>query len=203
MSEITDPTDLLESITSYSKIFMDKFDGSHDFAHVMRVYNNALMLISHSDENLDILLIKVAALMHDMDDHKYSDQSNPNFIRDIVREFGGSKKFGIKVQETVKMVSWSYETKNGDTDDYKKDMTSEIKIVQDADRLEAIGGFGLGRTFMYNGAKAKRFNDVLDHCDNKLLHVYKRMKTAKGREIAIERTERIKTFITWIEDETL
>lgn len=77
-----------------------------------------------------------------------------------------------------------------------------VAIVQDADRLDAIGAVGIGRTFAFGGAKGRTLGDTLDHFDEKLLLLEGMMKTETGRKLAKERAERLRTFASWWEDET-
>merc|ERR1712225_97254 len=78
----------------------------------------------------------------------------------------------------------------------------ELAIVQDADRLDAIGAVGIGRTFTFGGAKnARDMGETIQHFDDKLVKLESMMKTAPGRRMARERTERLNMFKGWWEDE--
>lgn len=76
-----------------------------------------------------------------------------------------------------------------------------MAIVQDADRLDAIGAVGIGRTFAFGGAKGRTLEDTLEHFDDKLLLLEGMMKTETGRTLAKERSDRLKAFASWWKDE--
>jgi uncharacterized protein len=78
----------------------------------------------------------------------------------------------------------------------------ELAVVQDADRLDAIGAIGIGRTFTFGGAKgAKEMGETIQHFEDKLEKLESMMKTTPGMRMARERTERLKTFKSWWEEE--
>lgn len=78
----------------------------------------------------------------------------------------------------------------------------ELAVVQDADRLDAIGGVGIGRTFTFGGAKGARdMGETIQHFDDKLEKLEVMMKTGPGQKMAKARTERLKTFKSWWEEE--
>lgn len=101
-----------------------------------------------------------------------------------------------------KNVSYSNETKHPEQVRQLVEQNPELAIVQDADRLDAIGAIGIGRTFTYGGAKGARgMQDTVDHFTEKLEKLEGMMKTNSGKEIARKRTERLKMFRSWWEEE--
>jgi uncharacterized protein len=72
-----------------------------------------------------------------------------------------------------------------------------VAIIQDADRLDALGAVGIGRVFAFGGAKGRSMDDSIEHFDDKLFKLESMMKTETGRNLARERTERMRRFTGW------
>ena len=99
-------------------------------------------------------------------------------------------------------VSYSAEIKNPSLTKQTLEAHPELAIVQDADRLDAIGAVGIGRTFTYGGAKGSReMDDTIDHFTEKLEKLEEMMKTEEGRRMAVARTKRLRMFRGWWEEE--
>ncbi|KAI4175903.1 MAG: hypothetical protein LQ346_007994 [Caloplaca aetnensis] len=200
------------------------FDASHDFAHVQRV----LALASHILEverfvpgsRYDRSTVQLAALLHDVDDRKYAVAAA---AADDGASRGGDDRGGGKatarkmllelecpailaynVQAVVDCVSYSKEC--SDPRRVRDTLRShpELAIVQDADRLDALGAVGIARAFTYGGARdnARGLEGTLQHFDEKLLGLQGMMKTQEGKRLAGIRTERLKQFKEWWDDET-
>lgn len=78
----------------------------------------------------------------------------------------------------------------------------EVGVVQDADRLDAIGAVGVARTFAFGGARGRALEDTVAHFDEKLLRLEGMMKTEEGRRLARERTRRVRLVREWWSEET-
>ena len=100
-------------------------------------------------------------------------------------------------------MSFSNETKNARMVTAVLHQHPELGFVQDADRLDAIGAIGIGRTFVFTGAKMadRSMADTIEHFTDKLEKLETMMKTNAGRRMARERTERLQTFRRWWEEE--
>lgn len=189
-----------------------RFDASHDFDHVKRVVSNALTILRKEEDDrksrplpaLNPLHVILGALLHDVEDKKYitTDDTESPMKRAIV-DAGMTEDYAEQMQLLVAGVSYSSEVKNPQ---HVKDVIKlmpELAIVQDADRLDAIGAIGIGRCFTFGGAKGSRsLTDSIQHFDEKLLKLEGMMKTETGRAMAEQRSSRIRDFMTWWQDET-
>ena len=102
----------------------------------------------------------------------------------------------------VQGVSYSSEIKDPQRVRDLIEAIPELAIVQDADRLDAIGAIGIGRCFTFGGAKGVRsLKDSMDHFEDKLLKLKAMMKTNSGKAMAEERSSRIREFMGWWQDE--
>lgn len=206
---------LIRQLTDFTREFFrnPKFDSSHDFNHVMRVVSNAIQILEKeardpdtpSTTYLDAFVVIAGALLHDVDDRKYVDASidvMPVAEQEMLR-LGISQDKARRIQLLIEGVSYSSEMKNpAKTQDILRQIP-ELAIVQDADRLDAIGAVGIARCFTFGGAKqARTLEHSVDHFHDKLVKLGGMMKTKTGRKSAEVRTERLRNFLTWWEAET-
>ncbi|KFY38492.1 hypothetical protein V495_06551 [Pseudogymnoascus sp. VKM F-4514 (FW-929)] len=190
------PADLILQVTAYVKSYMAPYDGSHDFAHILRVLGLAHGLRAQDPTRYDHITTVLGALLHDVGDKKYllPHQDSATLVRDVLVSFGATDVFAEKIQAIVSAVSYSSEVKDPQA---VRDVIAkfpELEVVQDADRLDAIGAVGIGRTFTFGGAKGRGMDSTLDHFEEKLVKVAGSMKTELGRTMAKERTERLLGF---------
>lgn len=185
-------------------------EGSgHDWFHIERVYNTSLYIAKK--ENADILITSLAALLHDIDDWKFSNDNNTNTntIEHFLKSIDLEKDIVFKVCNIIKTLSF----KGGLVDSSQN--TIEGKIVQDADRLDAIGAIGIARAFSYGGSKGRlifdpnippqkftsldelknKENHTINHFYEKLLKLKDLMNTNTGKELAKERHEYMEGFL--------
>lgn len=203
------------TIKSIEKYVEEKFQNEgtgHDWFHIDRVRRLALYLQEKEGGNRD--LIELAALLHDISDHKFNGgdfEKGGEETRAILQKFKVNNELVEKVTAIVNAVSFKG---NGVADS----MTSlEGKIVQDADRLDAIGAIGIARTFAFGGSIDQPIYDpsvkptthkskeeyqnrthTINHFYEKLLILEGRMHTETAKSIAKERTllmqEYLKSF---------
>ena len=170
--------------------------GGHGFDHVMRVYRTALLLAdSYPECERDI--VAIAALLHDVDDHKLtgtSDNGNAN-ARRIMDECGVDPETAEEVCAAVGSVSFS---RNGGA----PASALEGRLVQDADRLDAVGALGIARTFAYGGSRGRSLFDSRRHFDEKLLKLKALMNTPEAAEMAAERHRFMEEFLKEFDAET-
>jgi uncharacterized protein len=203
-------SNLIENIKNKIENQFKDQEGSHDWQHILRVYNMALHL--HNVEGGNREIIQLAALLHDVSDHKYNGgnfEEGWRVARQVIIDFGGTEELANSVSDVVKVVSFKGAlVKDSDT-------SLEGKIVRDADRLDAIGSIGIARTFAYGGSKNQAiyleevppvlhdskeayFNaktHTINHFYEKLLLLKDRMETQTAKEIAQIRHDRMVRFL--------
>lgn len=173
------------------KILSDEFTG-HDYLHSMRVYKMALQLAK--DKEVDLEIISLAALLHDLDDYKIAKEGSKralNFLNEHVNAM-----IKDKVMDIINNMSYS-SYKSG-----KSVNTLEGMIVQDADRLDALGAIGIARTFAYSGKTNRPIYSEEDGIDSAITHFYDKliklenlMNLEEAKSIAKERTKFIYEYL--------
>ncbi|KAK3945890.1 hypothetical protein QBC46DRAFT_336058 [Diplogelasinospora grovesii] len=203
-----DDDPLITSITTYIREYMSNYDASHDFSHIERVVGLAHHIYARSSpelqSQLDLRVIHLSALLHDVGDRKYlkEGEDGSTMIRDILIAKGADADLAQAVQTICLGVSYSSEVKDPGHVATLIGQHRELAVVQDADRLDAIGAVGIGRLFTYGGARTTRsMAGSVAHIDEKLLKLEGMMKTEVGRQLARERTERLRVFKGWWQDE--
>jgi len=206
---MSQPEDLIAKVAVYVESYMNNFDGSHDFNHIKRVlglshrlYNTLSEAPSHP--KLDLTIITLSALLHDVGDRKYlKPGEDPNtLVQNLLLSLGASAVLAQTVQTICSGVSYSSEIQDRQKvlDVIKEH--PELAVVQDADRLDAIGAVGVGRVFTYGSARTSRsMQESMGMYEKKLFDREASMKTEPGREMARERTERLRVFKGWWDEE--
>ncbi|KAK3325667.1 hypothetical protein B0H66DRAFT_134290 [Apodospora peruviana] len=197
---------LVQAITAYVQEYMQNYDPSHSWDHIERVVGLARYIYSKSQnrELLDLRTIQLAALLHDVGDRKYlkPNQDPKNLISEVLLANACPAALASKIQTICHGVSYTTETKDPAHVRSLIAEYPELAVVQDADRLDAIGAVGIGRMFTFGGAKTGRpMDESMQHFDDKLLKLEGMIKTDVGRELARERTERLRVFKEWWGDE--
>lgn len=210
-SPFVDEPALVLATHEYVKAYMSKYDSSHDYSHVLRVLTLSQQILAatqHSSPHAvyNGTLVTLLALLHDVGDKKYL--TSPSSIGvGPVEEFlisaGCAPGLAATVQELVSNVSYSHERQNPDRVARAIAQHPELAIVQDADRLDAIGAVGIGRAFTFGASKrpGQGMSTVLDHFEDKLVKLASEMKTVEGKRLGRERGERIAVFMGWWEEE--
>jgi len=182
------------NITNFVKELLSKDSSGHDFEHTRRVLKTSLYIAeSYPEANKDI--VSLIALLHDVDDPKiFSTKDNENAYR-ILESQNLPKTLINPVIAGINEISFS---KNKD----KKPSTIETKIVQDADRLDAMGAVGIARTFAYGGSKGRSLESSIEHFHAKLLLLKDLMNTEIGKEMAKERHQILLDFLKEYNNET-
>ena len=207
---------LISDTIAFVKKELENAEGGHDWFHIERVYKNALLIAN--GENCDILIVQLGALLHDIADSKFHD-GDETVGPKKARLFLESKNFPENTIANVVNVIENISFKGGH--ETKKFSSLELDIVQDADRLDAIGAIGIARTFNYGGFKNRAIYNpklnpnlhmskeeyknsdapTINHFYEKLLLLKDKMNTKTGKEIAAQRHEFMELFLDQFYDE--
>ncbi|KAB5572642.1 HD domain-containing protein [Coniochaeta sp. 2T2.1] len=201
---------LISTCYSYIKTYMSHYDASHDLSHIQRVLKLSAQIYSVESSSpgsppLDLRTILLCALLHDVGDRKYLSpgEDASTLISSYLLSQSCPQELAERVQTICSGVSYSTEVKDPEKTRRLVEKYPELGVVQDADRLDAIGAVGVGRMFTYGGARTERsLTATMEHLDEKLVRLEGMMKTAEGRRLARERTERLKVFRRWWVEET-
>jgi len=188
-------------------------DPAHDFEHVMRVYNNAKKIVKKEKANQKLVLS--AVLLHDIVSYpksskrsKFSSVDSAKKSKIILKKYGFSKEEIIIISDAIVEHSFSQNM---------VPQTLEGKILQDADRLDALGAIGIARVFATSGSLNRPFYNIddpfcnkrnpddnlwaIDHFFNKLLKLESMMNTESGKIEAKKRTKVLQTFLKQLKNE--
>ncbi len=196
---------IINKTRAFVKDKLQNEGSGHDWFHIERVYNLATYLCKK--ENGDEFIIKMAVLLHDIDDWKFS--NNNNTTKDFLQSLNIDTSSYNKIMNIINTISY----KGGIENSAQHDI--EGKIVQDADRLDAMGAIGIARAFTYGGnknrliydpsIKPKEFNSLeevknsnnhtINHFYEKLLKLKNLMNTDTAKQIAEERHRFMELFL--------
>lgn len=202
---------IIEATKAFVKSELYDAEGGHDWFHIERVYKNTL-LISKS-ESVDITVVSLAALLHDIADPKFHNGDETIGPR-VASEFLLKQNVDSEIIEHVTQIIENMSFKNS----FDLDLafsSREMEVVQDADRLDAIGAIGIARCFNYGGFKDRPLYDpavqpnlqmtkaeykaskapTLNHFYEKLLRLKDQMHTKTGKRIAQKRHEFMELYL--------
>jgi uncharacterized protein len=148
---MTNNKELIQKVEEFVKVEMSQYGGDHDWTHIDRVRNYALEIAGKVAKPIDLEIIELAALLHDVADYKLATHglSDRQMIEKVLgKNYDQNKLEGII--EIVGNLSWSKGVK-----DISNTWNNEFHIVQDADRIDALGAIGVARTFAYGGFKKR------------------------------------------------
>ena len=184
-------------ITAAIEYIQDLFrgnSGGHDAEHSLRVYRNALC-IAEGEPGCDMEIVALAALLHDADDHKlFHTENNANARSFLTAQKVAPEKIE-RICEAINAVSFSQNRG-------KRPETLEGKIVQDADRLDALGAIGIARTFAYGGEHGRSLDASVAHFHEKLLLLEDELNTEAARRLAEPRHAFLERFLEEYERES-
>jgi len=201
---------LIDNTIVFVKEKLQNAEAGHDWFHIERVYKNALLIAS--DEECDLIIVKLGALLHDIADSKFNDGDEtvgPRVARAFLESQNASEESIVHVINIIENISF----KGGNFE--KKFTSKELEIVQDADRLDALGAIGIARTFNYGGFKNRQLynpaiapklnmnkeeyknseSPTLNHFYEKLLLLKDKMNTPTGKKLAEQRHKFMEHFL--------
>lgn len=186
--------EIIEDAVRYIRELFRDDSGGHDAEHTLRVWHNA-QLIAKKTPSCCLQRVSLAALLHDADDHKlFATENNAN-ARSFLEKHAVPADEIEKICEVINAVSFS---RNRD----RRPDTIEGKIVQDADRLDAMGAVGIARTFAFGGRQGRPPEESVRHFYDKLLLLKDLMNTEAGRELAGRRHDFLELFLKEYDEET-
>lgn len=197
-------SEIIEETIKFVKETLHGAEGGHDWFHIQRVYNNAMLIAK--DEKVDILVVGLGALLHDIADAKFNN-GDETIAPQMARQFLQSQNVGQKTIDHVVRIIKNSSFKNSLDTSRKKFFSKELEVIQDADRLDAIGAIGIARAFNYGGFKNRKLYDpkiapklnmtkeeykrskapTINHFYEKLLLLKDTLKTKTGKKMAGKR----------------
>lgn len=203
---------IIEKTIRFVKSELESAEGGHDWFHTERVYKNALLIAKTEEVNLTIVCL--AALLHDIADSKFNDGDESIGPKKAFDFLTSLKVDSSIIGEVVAIISEMSFKNSLEGRNRKKSM--ELKVVQDADRLDAIGAIGIARCFNYGGFKNRKLYDpaippnlnlskeaykkseapTINHFYEKLLLLKDQMNTETARQIAEGRHRFMENYLT-------
>jgi uncharacterized protein len=206
---------ILKTVDFVKSTLVDS-EGGHDWFHIERVWNNAKLIAI--GENVDLLIVELGALLHDIADAKFhngDETVGPQLARKFLESHRVDETVIFQVEKIIENVSF----KGGNFN--QQFNSKELEVIQDADRLDAIGAIGIARAFNYGGFKNRllynpeikqklnqtkeeyKKNDAptINHFYEKLLLLKDKMNTETGKKIAAKRHRFMEIYLQQFYDE--
>ncbi|KAF3891526.1 HD domain-containing protein [Trichophyton interdigitale] len=209
-------TALVQKVTRHVKENMSGSSSCHDFDHVMRVLGLSRIIATSplaktktAASKWNPLVLTLGALLHHIGDKGYirANERIVGTVYQLLLSFGTPIPVAEQVQLLVNYVPYSAEMESQRAREHFRKLAQEIpelNIIQDADRLDTIGSIGVGRAFAYSGAplwKPRPLQRTIAYFTETLEGLERSMKTPEGKRLALERTNRLKLFRGWWEEE--
>lgn len=206
-----DTQQIIKNTIAFVKKTLQGAEGGHDWFHIERVYKNALLIAE--DENVDNFIVSLGALLHDIADAKFYDGDEtigPKLARKFLEKQEVDEESIVHIENIIQYISYKTSLSDG-----VKFSSPELAVIQDADRLDAIGAIGIARCFNYGGFKNRVLYDpeikpnlnmtkdeykkstapTINHFYEKLLLLKDKMNTQRGKQIAIQRHNYMESFL--------
>lgn len=203
-------SEVIEKTIVFVKETLSNAEGGHDWWHIERVWKLAKTIAR--TENADPFIVELGALLHDIADSKFhqgDEKIGPKKAREFLTSLQMEESLIVHVEQIIANISF----KGGNHQ--KKFFSTELSVVQDADRLDAIGAIGIARAFNYGGHKGRELYNpyiapnlsmtkeeykaseapTINHFYEKLLLLKDRMNTTTGKEMAKQRHRFMESFL--------
>jgi uncharacterized protein len=192
---------VIRAVEDFAMSSITEYDSGHDWWHLQRVRNLALYL-QKEEKKGDRFIIEISALLHDIDDKKFRKSGNigaETIIAGFLQKSGVDESVINEVVRINKFISFSSPEKTDNK-------SAEFSIVQDADRLDAIGAIGIARAFNYGGFRNNpiwipgkdgqpHVPSTISHFYDKLLLLSSMMNTKTAKKLAVERHRFLEIFL--------
>jgi uncharacterized protein len=201
---------IISNTVTFVKSTLENAEGGHDWFHILRVWNNSKLIANN--ENVDKFIVELGALLHDIADSKFHN-GDETVGPKIAREFLENQQVEEAIIQHIENIITNISYKGGNFE--QKFTSPELAVIQDADRLDAIGAIGIARCFNYGGFKNRTLYNpeispklnqtkeeyknsdapTINHFYEKLLLLKDKMNTKTGKKIAEERHQYMETFL--------
>ena len=198
-----DKSQIIQSTIDFVKETLKGAETGHDWFHIERVFHNAKLIAQ--GENVDHFIVELGSLLHDIADAKFyngDETVGPKKAAEFLRSLAVDEAIILHIENIIRYVSFKTSLEDGIKFD-----SIELKVIQDADRLDAIGAIGIARAFNYGGFKNRALYDptirpqinqdketyknskapTINHFYEKLLLLKDKMNTETAKKIAEKR----------------
>ena len=202
---------IIQDTITFVKETLKGAEGGHDWFHIERVLNNAKLIAK--TESVDLFIVSLGALLHDIADAKFYDGDEtvgPKMARKFLESQEVDESVILHIENIINYISFKSSLEKGE-----KFSSPELDVIQDADRLDAIGAIGIARCFNYGGFKNRTMFDpevapnlsmtkeeykksaapTINHFYEKLLLLKDKMNTESGKRIAADRHVYMEQFL--------
>jgi uncharacterized protein len=201
---------IIDKTTLFVQDTLKNAEGGHDWWHIYRVWTNAKLIAQ--TEKCDLLIVELAALLHDIADAKFNngdEEIGPRIAGEFLQTIHVDADIVLHVQQIIRYMSFK------SSFDKPVFNSTELQIVQDADRLDAIGAIGIARAFNYGGFKGREIYNptikpdlnmgkeayksstapTINHFYEKLLLLKDKMNTTTGKQLALQRHQFMEAYL--------
>lgn len=188
---------ILKETKRFVKKYMNNLDDiSHDYKHIKLVVKFSSKIAKKEGiyKSRDLFQIKMGALLHDIGDHKYTNENQENILNEFLNKFDKLRKTDKK--EIIEIASNVSLSKEDERSNYKLD------IVKDADRINSLGSIGIMRYIAYNvkNSEEPSFDEIVNNIRDRTKRIRQYLKTSSGRKISRKHQRLITLFLNNYKD---